>query len=203
MTTLSNDGHSAQCNGAPITAAGVTSLVALQQTGIPFTADWNGTVYGSPNIINGVPNTNDFSWGVIFDAGGFPLQGDGDGTNLEFDQVCYETLPNKQRMLYAYFGDAESTQFLTMSGPTTAKVGDTVQYTVPFAPVNTFVNDLSVDTTSGQRVVGVFGAGSDNSDTASVSIKFTEAGTYNMKAHCPSGSSDTCLRSGRIVTVVS
>ena len=70
---------------------------------------------------------------------------------------------------------------------------------VPYAPEGVFVNDLSVDTTDGQSVYGEFGANSGAD--ASVSIKFTKAGTYNMKAHCPSGSA--CVRSNHVVTVVS
>ncbi|KZP13998.1 hypothetical protein FIBSPDRAFT_868722, partial [Athelia psychrophila] len=41
-----------------------------------------------------------------------------------------------------------------MSGPKTAKVGATVKYEVPYAPEGVYVNDLSVDTTTGQRVHG-------------------------------------------------
>ena len=39
QTKLTNNGHTATCNGTPKTAAGVTSLVALQETGQSFTAD--------------------------------------------------------------------------------------------------------------------------------------------------------------------
>ncbi|KAF7966852.1 hypothetical protein HWV62_36707 [Athelia sp. TMB] len=86
-----------------------------------------------------------------------------------------------------------------MSGPKTAKVGKTVHYEVPYAPAGTYVNDLSTDTTTGQRVHATFGPGSG--PTASVSIKFKKKGTYNMKAHCASTTS--CLRSNHVVTIVS
>ena len=104
-----------------------------------------------------------------------------------------------------------------MSGPKTAKVGQTVQCSpsrisssvlanqisltdeVPYAPAGTYVNDLSVDTTTGQRVHATFGANSG--PDASVSIKFTKKGSYNMKAHCLD--TETCLRSNHVVTVVS
>lgn len=70
---------------------------------------------------------------------------------------------------------------------------------IPFALDGTYVNDLSQDTTTGQKVYGEFsGSGAEDS---TVSIKFTKAGTYNMKAHCPSGSA--CVRSNHVVTVVS
>jgi hypothetical protein len=39
QTSLTVGGHTAKCNGTPKTAAGVTSLVALQQTGQYFEAD--------------------------------------------------------------------------------------------------------------------------------------------------------------------
>ncbi|KZP28736.1 hypothetical protein FIBSPDRAFT_852453 [Athelia psychrophila] len=86
-----------------------------------------------------------------------------------------------------------------MSGPATAKVGSTVEYSIPYAPDGTYLNDLSVDTTTGQTVSGEYTGG--DSSTSSISIKFTKAGTYNMKAHCPSGSA--CVRSNHVVTVVS
>jgi hypothetical protein len=35
-----------------------------------------------------------------------------------------------------------------------------------------------------------------------VFIKFKEAGTYNMKAHCPS-TNNACVRSNHVLTVVS
>ena len=70
---------------------------------------------------------------------------------------------------------------------------------VPYAPEGTYVNDLSVDTTTGQSVYAEFGANTNLNST--VSIKFTKKGTYNLKAHCPSGSA--CVRSNHVVTVVS
>ncbi|KZP16727.1 hypothetical protein FIBSPDRAFT_865697 [Athelia psychrophila] len=71
--------------------------------------------------------------------------------------------------------------------------------TVPFAPSGTYVNDLSVDTTTGQRVHATFG--SNSGPNSAVSIKFTKKGSYNMKAHCVD--TETCLRSNHVVTVVS
>ncbi|KZP08340.1 hypothetical protein FIBSPDRAFT_874620 [Athelia psychrophila] len=87
-----------------------------------------------------------------------------------------------------------------MSGPATAKVGSTVEYTIPYAPDGTYLNDLSVDTTTGQTVSGEY-TGAGDSSTSSIPITFTKAGTYSMKAHCPSGSA--CVRSNHVVTVVS
>ncbi|KZP14001.1 hypothetical protein FIBSPDRAFT_1049059 [Athelia psychrophila] len=205
--TLTNNGHTATCNGTPKTAAGVTSLVALQETGQFFKANWNGKTFGGITKINGTTNSADKQWGSIFNnaanggtnGGGIVLQGDGDGTDTEFDEFCYQTLPSGQHFLFAYFGDIEETNFLIMSGPKTAKVGVSVEYEVPYAPSGTYVNDLSVDTTTGQKVYG--SSTGDGSATTSISIKFTKAGTYNMKAHCPSGSA--CVRSNHVVTVVS
>jgi hypothetical protein len=205
QTTLANNGHTATCDGTPETAAGVTSLVALQETGQSFTADWNGTVFGYVTHINGTTNSAENQWGALFNnvgpsgTGGIVLQGYDDGTNTEYESFCYQTLPDKQHFLFAYFGDIDSTNFMFMSGPKTAAVGQTVKYTVPFATDDAYVNDLSVDTTTGQRVFAEFGT--NNGADASVSIKFTQAGTYNMKAHCPSGSA--CVRSNHVVTVVS
>lgn len=103
-------------------------------------------------------------------------------------------------MLYAFFGDIDSTNFLILSGPSTATINQTVHYTVPYATDHTWVNDLSTDATlAGQRVYAVFGEG--NGAEASVSVTFKEAGTYNIKAHCPSGAA--CVRSNHVVTVVS
>jgi len=203
-TSLTLSGHTAKCNGTPKTAAGVTSLAALQQTGQYFETEWNGTTFGAPTKINGTSNKADqrLTWGSLFNnignagLGGIILQGYEDGVYADY---CFQTLPNLQHFLFAYFGDIDETQFLIMSGPKTATVGSTVQYSVPFAADATYVNDLSVDTTTGQSVYGVFG--SDNGQNATVSIKFTKAGTYNMKAHCPAGSA--CVRSNHVVTVVS
>ncbi|KZP27872.1 hypothetical protein FIBSPDRAFT_853054 [Athelia psychrophila] len=205
--TLTNNGHTATCNGTPKTKAGVTSLVALQETGQFFEADWNGKTFGGITKINGTSNSADKQWGSIFNnaanggtnGGGIILQGSDDGTNTEFDDFCYQTLPSGQHFLFAFFGDIDDTNFLIMSGPKTAKVGATVKYEVPYAPSGTYVNDLSVDTTTGQKVYG--SVTGDGSATTSISIKFTKAGTYNMKAHCPSGSA--CVRSNHVVTVVS
>ncbi|KZP28734.1 hypothetical protein FIBSPDRAFT_885583 [Athelia psychrophila] len=205
--TLTNNGHTATCNGTPKTAAGVTSLVALQETGQFFVADWNGATFGDVTKLNGTSNSDANQWGSIFNnaanggvnGGGLILQGNGDGTNTEYDDFCYQTLPSGQHFLFAYFGDFDDTNFLIMSGPKTAKVGSTVEYSIPHAPAGTYLNDLSVDTTTGQTVSGKY-TGSDSS-TSSISIKFTKAGTYSMKAHCPSGSA--CVRSNHVVTVVS
>ncbi|KZP14010.1 hypothetical protein FIBSPDRAFT_960069 [Athelia psychrophila] len=205
--TLTNNGHTATCNGTPKTAAGVTSLVALQQTGQFFQANWNGKTFGRATKINGTSDSADKQWGSLFnngadggsDGSGLILQGDGDGTNTEFDDFCFQTLPDGQHFLFAYFGGIEETNFLIMSGPKTAKVGASVEYAVPYAPGGTYVNDLSVDTTTGESVHGSVQGG--DSASATVSIKFTKAGTYNMKAHCPSGSA--CVRSNHVVTVVS
>ncbi|KZP18806.1 hypothetical protein FIBSPDRAFT_863384 [Athelia psychrophila] len=87
-----------------------------------------------------------------------------------------------------------------MSGPATAKVGSTVEYSALFSPDGTYLNDLSVDTTTGQTVSGEY-TGAGDSSTSSIPITFTKAGTYSMKAHCPSGSA--CVRSNHVVTVVS
>ncbi|KZP13992.1 hypothetical protein FIBSPDRAFT_1049051 [Athelia psychrophila] len=207
--TLTNNGHTATCNGTPKTKAGVTSLVALQQTGQFFEANWNGKTFGDITKINGTRNSGPNQWGSIFNnaangginGGGIVLQGGSDGTNTEYDDFCFQTISSGQHFLFAYFGDLDETNFLTMSGPKTAKVGATVKYEVPYAPEGVYVNDLSVDTTTGQRVHGsVIDVGSATKK-ASASIKFTKAGTYNMKAHCPSGS--TCVRSNHVVTVVS
>jgi len=198
-TSLTNNGHTAKCNGTPKTAAGVTNLVALQQTGQFFISDWNGTTFGEVTKLNGTSNNDQKQWGSLFNDGngGIGLQGY-DSTTWE--TYCYQTLPNLQHFLFAFFGDYDETQFLIMSGPKTATVGQTVQYTVSYAPAGTYVNDLSVDgTTTGQRVRGTFT--SDAGENGSVSIKFTKAGSYNMKAHCPSGTA--CVRSNHVVTVVS
>jgi len=208
-TSLTHGGHTAKhCNGSPKTAPGVTSIVALSQTGQYFEANWNGTTFGDITKLNNTKNNENQQWGALINnaadggtnGGGIILQGGGDGEDLEYQNTCYQTLPNKQHFLYAFFGDIDATDFLIMSGPKTAKVGQTVQYAVPYAPDGgVYVNDLSVDTTTGQRVYGKFG--NNNGESASVSIKFTKAGTYNMKAHCPSGSA--CVRSNHVVTVVS
>ncbi|KAJ7105422.1 hypothetical protein C8R43DRAFT_1046824 [Mycena crocata] len=203
-TSLTVSGHTAKCDGTPKTAAGITSLVALQQTGQFFEAEWNGTTFGAPTKINGTSNKADQSltWGSLFNnignagTGGIVLQG---GSGNVFDDFCFQTLPNLQHFLFAYFGDIDETQFLIMSGPKTATVGSAVQYSVPFAPDGTYVNDLSVDTTTGESVHGVFEG--DNGQDGKVSITFTKAGTYNMKAHCPAGAA--CVRSNHVVTVVS
>jgi hypothetical protein len=71
---------------------------------------------------------------------------------------------------------------------------------VPFAVAGAYVNDLSVDTKTGQRVYAEFP--NDNDGNATVFIKFKEAGTYNMKAHCPS-TNNACVRSNHVLTVVS
>ncbi|KZP14000.1 hypothetical protein FIBSPDRAFT_868725 [Athelia psychrophila] len=207
--TLTNNGHTAKCNGTPKTKAGVTSLVALQQTGQFFKANWNGKTFGGITKINGTSNSADKQWGSIFNnaanggtnGGGIILQGYDDGTDTEFDEFCYQTLPNGQHFLFAYFGDIEETNFLIMSGPKTAKVGVPVEYAVPYAPRGTYVNDLSVDTITGESVHGSVRRGRGGSASTAVSIEFTKAGTYNMKAHCPSGSA--CVRSNHVVTVVS
>lgn len=56
---------------------------------------------------------------------------------------------------------------------------------VPYAPLGTYGNDPSVDSTTGQRMLSVVHR--SNSETAAISIKFTNPGTHSMKAHCPSG----------------
>jgi len=190
-SSLTNNGHTAKCNGK--STAGVTNLVALQETGQFFIADWDGTTFGPPTKINGTSNNADKQWGPLINniENGIILQQGSD--------VCSQTLPNLQHFLFAFFGDIDDTSFLEMSGPKTAKVGQTVQYQVPFAPKGAFVNDLSVDTTTGQKVYGEFTSDPDANST--VSIKFTKKGTYNMKAHCPSGAA--CVRSNHVVTVVS
>lgn len=72
---------------------------------------------------------------------------------------------------------------------------------IPYANSGTYVNDLSVDTTTGQTVYGTYTGSDQDNSTSTVAITFTKAGTYNMKAHCPSGSA--CVRSNHVVTVVS
>lgn len=46
---------------------------------------------------------------------------------IQYADYCYQTIPNLQHMLYAFFGDIDETSFLIMSGPKTAKVGSTVK----------------------------------------------------------------------------
>ncbi|KAF7979893.1 hypothetical protein HWV62_40687 [Athelia sp. TMB] len=195
QASLTNNGHTAVCNGTPKTAAGVTNLEALQQTGQYFETSWNGSTFDGITKINGTSNSADRQWGSLYNniENGIILQ---DGAAGDY---CSETIDNLQHFLFAYFGDIDDTTFLEMSGPKTASVGSTAQYVIPYAPEGVFVNDLSVDTTDGQSVYGEFGANSGAD--ASVSIKFTKAGTYNMKAHCPAGSA--CVRSNHVVTVVS
>ncbi|KAJ7189361.1 hypothetical protein GGX14DRAFT_485142 [Mycena pura] len=221
VSSITASGHTAVCNGSPKVAAGVTSLEVLAQTGQFFEADFNGTTFGFVTKINGTTNSAAAQWGTIINnapnGGGIILQGVDDGTNTEYQDFCFTTLPNDQHMLYAYFGDIDDTNFLFMSGPATAKVGQTAQCgysyfldyfrsllpsdTVPFVEEGAYVNDLSQDNASGARVDATFPAGSSSSSTASVSITFHAAGTYNMKAHCPTGSA--CVRSNHVVTVVS
>ncbi|KAJ7060832.1 hypothetical protein C8F01DRAFT_1141010 [Mycena amicta] len=205
VSSITASGHTAVCNGSPKVAAGVTSLEALAQTGQFFEADFNGTTFGYVTKINGTTNSAAKQWGTLINnapnGGGLILQGVDDGTNTEYQDFCFTTLPNDQHMLYAYFGDFDDTNFMFMSGPATAKVGQTVQYVVPFAEDNAYVNDLGQDGASGQRVFAQFPVGSSSNSTASVSITFPAAGTYNMKAHCPTGSA--CLRSNHVLTVVS
>ncbi|KAF7976426.1 hypothetical protein HWV62_6845 [Athelia sp. TMB] len=198
LPSILNNGHTAVCNGTPKTAAGVTNIAALQQTGQYFKALWNGTTFGQIAKLNGTSNTADIQWGSLYNniGNGVILQGTHDAT---FEHYCYETIENLQHFLFAYFGNVNDTTFLEMSGPKTAKVGSTVLYEVPNAPQGAYVNDLSVDTTTGQKVYGEFGANAG--PNATVSIKFTKAGTYNMKAHCPSGSS--CVRSNHVLHVKS
>ncbi|KAF7969389.1 hypothetical protein HWV62_27437 [Athelia sp. TMB] len=202
QVSLTNNGHTARCDGRTSTP-GVTSLVALKQTGQYFESSWNGTNFGYVTKINGTKNEND-QWGVLLNnigndgLGGIVLEGYDNYNDPELD-FCTKVLPNLQHMLYAFFGDIDETGFLILSGPKTASVGETVKYKVPYAPEGTYVNDLSVDTTTGQRVYAEFGANTDLNST--VSIKFSKKGTYNMKAHCPSGSA--CVRSNHVVTVVS
>ncbi|KAF7966363.1 hypothetical protein HWV62_38937 [Athelia sp. TMB] len=194
---LTNNGHTAKCNG-PKTSPGVTSLVALQETGQFFQSKWTGTTFGEITKLNGTSNNADKQWVVAINnianggKGGIPVQNPNNG------EYCSQTIPNLQHLLFAFVSDV-GTQPLIMSGPKTAKVGQTVQYTVPFAPSGTYVNDLSVDTTTGQRVHATF-SGNSGPDS-SVSIKFTKKGSYNMKAHCLD--TETCLRSNHVVTVVS
>ncbi|KZP13589.1 hypothetical protein FIBSPDRAFT_869100 [Athelia psychrophila] len=204
--TLTNSGHTKTCNGRPNTAAGVTSLVALQETGQYFETQWNGTDFGGITKLNGTSNSlNPFGWwGALFnnvaDGGTFVVQGSDDGIGKSpYDEFCYQTLRNGQHFLFAYFGDVDQSIYLVMTGPATAKVGSTVQYSIPYTLDGTYVNDLSVDTTTGQRVYGKYTG--KQVATSKISIKFTKAGTYNMKAHCPAGSD--CVRSNHVVTVVS
>ncbi|KAF7969388.1 hypothetical protein HWV62_27435 [Athelia sp. TMB] len=192
--SLTNNGHTAKCNG-PKSAPGVTSLAALQETGQFFESTWTGSTFGEITKLNGTSNNANDQWGVLINN----IVNDGLGGIVLQDPNSGSTLPNLQHMLYAFFGDIDATQFLILSGPKTASVGETVQYKVPYAPEDTYVNDLSVDTTAGQRVFAEFGANSNLNST--VSIKFTKKGTYNMKAHCPTGSA--CVRSNHVVTVVS
>ncbi|KAF7969248.1 hypothetical protein HWV62_27899 [Athelia sp. TMB] len=198
VASLTNNGHTAKCNG-PKSSPGVTSLAALSEIGQFFQSEWTGKTFGEITKLNGTSNNANDQWGILINnigndgLGGIVLQDPNSGA------YCSQTLPNLQHMLYAFFGDIDATQFLILSGPKTAKVGETVQYKVPFAADNTYVNDLSVDTTTGQRVYAKFG--SNNGADATVSIKFTKKGTYNLKAHCPSGSA--CVRSNHVVTVVS
>jgi len=200
--SLTNNGHTARCDGLTSTP-GVTSLTALQQTGQFFESSWNGTNFGSITKINGTSNNATDQWGVLIndvtsDGGGtFVLEGADNYDDPEYD-YCTFVLPNKQHMLYAFFGDIDSTNFMFMYGPSTAKVGVTVEYTVLNTLKDAYINDLSEDTTVGQRVYAWF-----NSAAAidTHQITFTEAGTYNLKAHCPAGSA--CVRSNHVVTVVS
>ncbi|KZP23998.1 hypothetical protein FIBSPDRAFT_1042550 [Athelia psychrophila] len=200
QNTLTNNGHTATCNGTPKTAAGVTSLVALQQTGQYFEAKWNGSTFGGITKLNGTSNTAPNLWHSLFNnnanggTDGFTQQGAG------YEYYCSQTLPSGQHFLFAYFDDIDETNILIMSGPKTATVGSTVKYAVPYARGSTYVNDLSVDTTVGQSVYGEYSGDNDNADST-VSITFTKPGTYNMKAHCPTGSA--CVRSNHVVTVVS
>lgn len=185
-------------------------------------SQWNGTTFGGITKINGTSNSDPNLWHSIFNnnanggtnGGGFIQQGTG------YDYFCYQTLASGQHFLFAYFDDIDETVILIMSGPKTATVGSTVECTstllvylplfiqhvlvctdaVPYARGNTYVNDLSVDTTVGQSVYGEYTGDDDNADST-VSITFTKPGTYNMKAHCPTGSA--CVRSNHVVTVVS
>ncbi|KZP13588.1 hypothetical protein FIBSPDRAFT_869099 [Athelia psychrophila] len=208
--TLTNNGHTKTCNGTPDTAAGVTSLVALQETGQYFEAQWNGTDFGAVTKLNGTSNSEKphGQWASVFNnaantganGGGLILQGSDDDIGEDaYDQFCYQTIPDGQHFLFAYLDDFEASIFLIMSGPKTATVGSTVQYSIPYTLNGTYVNDLSVDTTTGQTVYGEYIG--EQIPTSSISITFTKAGTYNMKAHCPSGSE--CIRSNHVVTVVS
>ncbi|KAF7966519.1 hypothetical protein HWV62_36709 [Athelia sp. TMB] len=195
---LTSNGHTAPCNG-PSSAPGVTSLVALAETGQFFESTWTGTTFGEITKLNGTSKNANQEWVIAVNnianggKGGIPVQNPNNG------DYCGETVPNLQHLLYAFINKAGGVEPLIMSGPKTASVGETVQYEVPYAPAGTYVNDLSVDTTTGQRVHATFGPGSGA--TASVSIKFTKKGTYNMKAHC--ASTTNCLRSNHVVTVVS
>ncbi|KAF7974452.1 hypothetical protein HWV62_12196 [Athelia sp. TMB] len=197
-TYLTNNGHTARCNG-PKSAPGVTSLVALQETGQFFQSTWTGSTFGEITKLNGTSKNAEKEWVIAINnianggKGGIPIQNPNNG------DYCDETIPNQQHLLYAFISDAGTTQPLIMSGPKTAKVGQTVHYEVPYAPDGTYVNDLTVDSTTGQRVHATFGPNSG--PTASVPIKFSKKGTYNMKAHCVSTTS--CLRSNHVVTVVS
>jgi len=199
--SLTNNGHTAPCQG-PSGKHGVTSLVALSETGQFFKTSFGGGTFTGVTEINKTannsPNYPNHEWFVALNdeanggQGGFPTES---GTDF-----CDTIIPDKQHLLFAYIPSTGVDQALIMSGPATAKVGQTVQYEVPFAPKGTYVNDLSQDdTTTGQRVRATFAA--TGGSTASVSITFKNKGTYNMKAHCPDGSS--CLRSNHVVTVVS
>lgn len=46
---------------------------------------------------------------------------------MQYADYCYQTIPNLQHVLYAYFGDIDDTSFLVMSGPKTAEVGSNVE----------------------------------------------------------------------------
>ncbi|KAF7969386.1 hypothetical protein HWV62_27431 [Athelia sp. TMB] len=198
LAYLTNNGHTAKCNG-PKSAPGVTSLAVLQETGQFFQSNWTGKTFGEITKLNGTSNNVTHHWGVLQNY----IGNDGKGPIVLLDPnsglYCSETLDNLQHMLYAFLGDYAITKFLILSGPKTAKVGETVQYKVPDAPEGTYVNDLSVDTTTGQRVYAEFGPNTNLNST--VSIKFTKKGTYNLKAHCPADT--TCVRSNHVVTVVS
>ena len=41
--------------------------------------------------------------------------------------MCSKVIPNLQHMLYAFFGDIDATNFMIMSGPKTANIGEAVQ----------------------------------------------------------------------------
>jgi hypothetical protein len=201
---LTNNGRSFHCNGTPNTTAGVTSLEALQQAGQYFDVDSNGLTYGYVTLINETANNADDQWGVIFnnwaEDGSLILQGVDDGTNTEYESFCYQTLENDQHMLYAFFGDFDDTDFIFLTGPATASVGETVTYTTTYAPPGSWLNDLSTDATlDGQRVYAEID--SSHGDTWTATITFTEAGSYNLKAHCAADTA--CVRSNHLVTVVS
>ncbi|KAF7971148.1 hypothetical protein HWV62_21958 [Athelia sp. TMB] len=198
--SLTNNGHTAKCNG-PKSAPGVTSLVALQETGQFFESTWTGKTFGQITKLNGTTNNANNQWAALINN----INSDGLGAVIQQDpgdgSVFPSFQPDKWHFLFAFFGDIYDAQFLILSGPKTASVGQTVQYKVPYAPDGTYVNDLSVDTTTGQKVYAQFGANTGLDST--VGIKFTKKGTYNMKAHCPSGTGSYCIRSNHVVTVVS